>query len=399
MSSASNDSDDGPAIPQSSRLWWAVPSVGIILLALFAMFFGGRPDSIGYGTSYDASGRGFRAAYLLLEELGYPVERSRRPTGGGIRWVLFPSEASAKSDDDPGAWVRRGGTMLLATGGEQFPARLGLHVTVTNPTAPLSLDKTPDRTQTVTGTPRPAEAPDVKRLLAGETVVEGPSGERTWGLIEGKPLVTIHPLGDGEVWLLRRPDVFTNANLRAEDNAALACRLAEAMLRGHGGERLAFDEYCHGLRDRPDVGRLLLTPPVLYLTLQAALLTALALWHYGPRFGPLRPAPPPARRSKEEFLDAMTDLLTRKGDRGDAYRTVRDDLRHRLESAFGLPVGTPPEQTAREAARRRGLPPDPLILLLTADAPPRGRGPAAFLASLHQLETAAHECLSGRRPR
>src|SRR5438094_7730721 len=97
---------DPPSDP-ASRLWWAVPAVGIILLAVLAMFFGGGPEKVDYGTSYEASSGGSRAAFLLLQELGYPVERSRRPSGGDVRWVLFPTKTSAKDVAGLDDWVRR----------------------------------------------------------------------------------------------------------------------------------------------------------------------------------------------------------------------------------------------------------------------------------------------------
>jgi hypothetical protein len=126
------------------------------------------------------------------------------------------------------------------------------------------------------------------------------------------------------------------------------------------------------------------------------LVAVLVLWHYGVRFGPIRPAPPPSRRSKEEFLDAMAELLTRNGDRAEAFRTVRNDLLRRLESELGLPAGTPVEQTVSEVAGRRGIDPEPLLRLLTSDEPPGGRSPAAFLEALNQLDAAAHECIRTR---
>src|SRR5262245_61992894 len=104
---------DPPSSP-ASRLWWAVPGVGLVLLAVVAMLFGGGPKSVDYGTSYDASAGGFRAAFLLLEELKYPVERSRRPLGGEVRWVLFPTRTGAKDTAALEGWVSRGGIVLLA---------------------------------------------------------------------------------------------------------------------------------------------------------------------------------------------------------------------------------------------------------------------------------------------
>ncbi len=393
--------DDVP-MPTASRLWWAVPAVGLILLALVGMVVGGGPEKVDYGTSYDATGGGFRAAYLLLEELKYPVERSRRPaSGGAVRWVLFPQKVSAKEGEALGDWVRRGGVLLLAANDAELAGHLGLTVTVTGaaPSRPKDGPPAPFRSpEPAPGESVPAAAPDVTRLLVGPAMVQGPPGGEAWSTVAGRPLVTVYQQGRGAVWLVNRPDVLANANLRGGDNAVLTVRLADAMLADRTDARLAFDEYHHGLRDRPDVFALLLRPPVLGVTLQALLLAAAVLWHSGVRFGPVRTAPPPARRSQEEYLDAMAELLARKGDRAEAFRTVRDDFVRQLEADLGLPAGSPPEQTAREADRR-GLKPAELLPYLTAGGPPGGAGPAAFLAALHHLELLAHERANARRDR
>jgi hypothetical protein len=392
-----------PSAPPASRLWWAVPAVGFVLLTLVAMVFGGGSERVDFGTSYDASDRGFRGVYLLLEELRYPVERSRRSSGGEVRWVLAPGTVTARDAANLGDWVTRGGILLLAPDDSELADQLGLHVTVRGGAPQVGSARRGSNRVTLgarfreKGTPHPAEAPDVTSVLAGEREVAGPPGDRTWGKIDGHPLVTVYHRGRGEIWLLHRPDVFSNANLREADNAVLACRLADAMLRERPGGRLAFDEYCHGLRDRPSVTELLFRPPVLGVTLQVLALAALALWHYGPRFGPVRTAPPAPRRSKEEFLDALAELLARNGDRPAAFRTVRDALRRRLEGALGLPAGTAAEKVVAELARRRGIEPGPLLRLLSADHPPEGPGAGAFLAAIRQLESAAHECLRPRR--
>ncbi|HEY3788222.1 MAG TPA: DUF4350 domain-containing protein [Urbifossiella sp.] len=388
---------DPPADP-SSRLWWAVPAIGTLLLILFGLIFGGNSEKVDYGTSYDASSGGSRAAFLLLEDLGYPVERSRRPTGGNIRWVLFPGETTAKDATSLDDWIRRGGIVLLALNDEEFAKQLGLNATVRggNPKATkespfFKLPHFREKGKTIL-----AEAPEVSELSAGTLEVKGPSGGRAWGRIGGESLVSIYTHGRGQIWLLNRPDVFDNANLREADNAVLACRLAEAMLAERLNGRLVFDEYCHGLRDRPSVVDLLLRPPVLGITLEALVLTALVLWHSGIRFGPLKPAPPPARRSKEEFLDAMAELLARNGDRAEAFRTVRDAVLRKLETNLGLPAGASVEETVKEAVRRRGVAPEPLLRILSADKPPGGSSADAFLRALQQLETAAHECFPTR---
>src|SRR5262249_4231947 len=150
---------------------------------------------------------------------------------------------------------------------------------------------------------RVAVGGETLRLAGGDRWVEwrGRSGE-PWPGAGDEPLVTIYPHGGGQIWLVHRPEFLTNPLIGGADNAALLCGLAEAMLDGRP-DRIAFDEFFHGLRDRPGVTELLLTPPTLWVTVQALLLLALVLWRNVPRFGVVRPLPAASRRSREEFLD------------------------------------------------------------------------------------------------
>jgi hypothetical protein len=375
----------------SPRLWWAVPSAALVLLLLLALLLGEAPESGTHGTSYDASPPGFRGVYLLLDELHYPVRRSRQAPrstdrGGSVRWVIYPGQTRERDIAALDAWVRRGGAVLLAVPDGAFAQHLGLHVTATS---------TPRAVLDATG-------PDVHSLAVGDRrVTAADPGGRPWAgvTVAGEPLVTIYPHERGEVWLLHRPAVLENQNLRQQDNAIFACRLAEAMLNERPGE-VAFDEYYHGLRERPGVTELLLRPPMRAVTFQAVALVLLLVWHYAPRFGALRPLPPARRRSKEEFLDAMASLLERQGDTAEAFRTVQQDLLRRLEADLGLPAGTPVKQIVSEAVRRHRLErldAQAFLVLLTADAPPGGGGPRAFLDALHRLQTISDE-LFQRRP-
>jgi hypothetical protein len=375
--------------PPASRLWWMVPAAAFLLLAVVAMIVGPPPDPGGGGTSYDASDTGYRAVYLILEELRYPVERSRLAAGGAVRWVLDPTEKRDQDVANLDAWVRRGGVALLATENAEFADRFGLSIQSGSTDGIVSVD-----------------GMDVHSLDAGPTRVDlaGQPGV-LWDGVRERPglagaapgaLVTIVPHGSGEIWFLHRPGVLRNEPMRHADNAVFASRLADAMLADRSG-RLVFDEYCHGLRDRPTVAALLFRPPMLAITIQALGLTALVLWAVVPRFGPVRPAPPPNRRSKEEFLDAVADLLRRKADYADAFRTIQQGLRRRIEAALGLAADVPVADLANEAERRRGVSAERIRDLLTASAPPGGAGSAAFVAALHQLDTLRHEFTDRRR--
>jgi hypothetical protein len=370
----------------SSPLWWTVPAVGIMLLICLAMLLGG-PQPVKAGTSHDSSKEGFRAAYLLLEELGYPVTRSRYPSGGSARWLLFPT-GSARDVKQLDAWVQEGGLLVLATDSADFAREMAI---------PLDIDKTGGNDDT-----EQATIPDAPRFVGGKTrvtwaEVEAPrESSRVWAKADDKPLVSIHLRGRGEVWLIHRPDFIRNDRIGKADNGVLLCRLAEAVLRERSGP-IAFDEFFHGLRERPSIVELLVKPPTVWVTAQALLLLGLLLWHHGPRFGGLRAAAPPSRRSAEEFLDAMTALLQRKGDQADAFRTARDDLKHDMEKALGLPADTAPERVATEAELRRGIDPKRLLRLLTSPGVPADKG--GLIKAMQELETIREQLIPRRSHR
>jgi Domain of unknown function (DUF4350) len=366
------------------KLWWTVPVAVFALLFLLALVFGQEPPPLQPGTSYDASDRGFRAAYLLLEELDYPVTRSRRASAGRLRWLLFPQNAPREMAQI-NAWVRGGGRMLLVTDREEFAGGLGMSLLVTS-------TQTASATVTAGG--------EQLRLAGGPTRVEWPGGhrERVWGTVGGEPLVSVYRHGQGEIWLAHWPGFFNNKQIREADNAVLICRLAEAML-DDSPDRIAFDEFYHGLRERPGVLELLFSRPVLWVTLQGLLLLGVVLWRFIPRFGPVRPEQPALRRSKEEFLDALAFLLQRRGDHADAYRSARDTLLRELERDLGLPPDANPALVIEEAARYRGLSTERLSRLLGADSPPGGAGPQNFVNAMRELEAIHNEFFTRERRR
>jgi len=368
----------------SSRWWWLGPALCFLLLTIVAVLIGGAGGQSPHGTSYDASPEGFRAAYLLLDELGYPVVRSKRVIESAVKIVAFPQFAK-KDVDVLGRWVQDGGLLILADDGQEFAQQLGVTLEI------RSLPGDPDD--------EPAEGWGVERLAGGIKQVSCPGQQ---GRVEvtagGKPFITVHRMGRGEIWLANRPEFFKNRQVRRADNSMLICRLAEEVLQRRSG-KLAFDEYFHGMRDRPGATELMLQPPALWVTLQGVVLLGLLMWHYVPKFGTPRPDTTVQRRSKEEFLGAMAALLERKGDYAESYRTVREDLLRDMEQELGLASGAPVDPSIEEALRRERIRPDlPLERLRGGDSAAK-IGRDDFLAGMNDLQTIRDEFFNGRHHR
>ena len=364
--------------PPSSTLWFAIPACTVVAAVAIGMMFGQDDSkaSTAMGTSYDASNSGYRALYLILDELGYSIERTRRVAGGSVRWALAPLKPKPADADHVAEWVRDGGRLLLADSKGDLAAAIGIEVRVADNEHATRIITTID---------------DANEIAPGKTVVTPlhDSG-RMWEAAGGTALVSIHKVGKGDVWLLHRPLALANDQMKQADNAIFAARLAEAMSEGKPG-KIGIDEYCHGLRSRPGVLELLLQPTIRVVTIQATLFVGLLLWAAAVRFGPLRPLPPTRRRSKEEFLNALGDMLYRQGDTASAYRTIQSDINRQLAEQVGLPANTHPEDIVKIADRRRPISLH-LSRLLTCAAPPPGR--AGFVTAIQTLdERSNHELI------
>lgn len=398
-----------------AHLWWSIPAACLILLGLAAPFLGQAGEPLA-GSTLDASIRGHRAAYLLLEKLDYPIRLARRPSSGGetIRIVLEPtrnSDSFATLRD----WVQDGGLLILADGSTAFAADLGValeeEATRSPDDAANGAKKAPGGGKGSSGAKSPKKGPaaagvqavesidvsasriaDVRTIAVAEDHViatSGPPGDRLVASTRG-PVVTRLARGKGEIWVIHYPSMFNNSLLKRDDNAILLCRLVTQALTERPGE-VAFDDFFHGLGDRPGAIELLFTPPMIWVTLQACLLTAIVVWRNAGRFGEIRSSAPPRRRSKEEFLNALAGLLERRRDYGDAYRTVRDDLKLSIARRTGLPASSPPRALADEAARRYGCDADEPAALLEADRPISESGPQGFLKDINTMESYYHE--------
>jgi len=362
--------------------WWAVVAGVLLCLSLLAMLSARMPQRPANHGSYDAGDSGTRAAYLLLEAMGIPVSQSKRMAEGNVRWLLFPL-ADPKEIEVLKDWIQAGGVLLLADPGSEFTRSLGVEVQ------------------------DGADAKDFIELKMGENSfrvevsnkhieLKNRSG-RGWPPNDGEPFVSIITRGRGEIWLLHYPNFVKNSILlrgvqKANENAQVLYRLAQAIREEHP-ETIYVDEYYHGMRERPTVTDLLLKPPVLWTSLHGLVLLLLVLWAFSPRFGRLLELPPARRRSKEEFLDALANILDKKHAYDYASKTVRDAFVRDLARDLGLPASATTELVIQQAQlRRKKVAPERLRRGLLPHHPVNDA--TIFLATLHELDNLRHACFA-----
>jgi hypothetical protein len=314
--------------------------VGLLVLA--AVLVG--PPASDTPLDPDSTGSdGLRGVRDLLEASGAQVDVSLEPPVDISTRAFVPLDLLAADDRDGWqAWVRAGGTLVVADPGSRLhgltPAGGGL-------------------AGALGATPRPP-ACDLRALEAVEEVIhagwrgyEVPTdADACFPVGEDGAWLVVRTEGRGTVVALGAPDPFTNGQLDRADNAVLAA----ALLAPSPGDRLV-------IVPRPAVGGgdttlVDLVPPRIWRGLLLLLVAAgLGVLWRGRRLGPpvadrLPPVVPAA-----ELARSVADLLQRAGSRDGAARQLRADARRDVGARLGAPIGTDPTALVELLAARTGV--------------------------------------------
>jgi hypothetical protein len=324
-------------------------AAGTVLLTA-ASFLAAPPEVFpdNNGSSYAAHPRGGRAAYLALQRLEYPIERSFEPltslAGRDPRATVLvladPSQPPSNLDAKAlAAFVHAGGYVLAA--GREVATFLpgGLR----RPTeGPIEM--------------QPARLPSP--LADGIAAVEMPASDHAlpvaspyvavFGTFEA-PAVAVARFGEGRVvwWASSRP--LTNDAIQQHDHVGL-------LLNALGAARartVVWDEYYHG--HARSLWSYIAATPLPAALIQLALIATLALFAFARRRAPIRSPAVEARTSPLEFIDTMGGLYERAGAAAAAVSTIAGRVRRRLLDAAGLPAASDDARLSRVAAERLGL--------------------------------------------
>jgi hypothetical protein len=258
-------------------------------------------DDWGSPSSYSARRFGAKAAYLLLLQSGYKVERwTRFPQelpreAGGITLVLAGPE-NAPDEEQAEALARfvRAGGRAIVTGQwissthltnslSNGPVRVGF--AECKPSAPTVLTRAGTITQ------------------EGETYWDTPATGQVvhYRDAQGHAVVVSYPLGQGEVIWWASPLPLTNIGIRDKGNLDL---LLYAVGRDR---RILWDEYFHTNHDAKHVSHY--AKVLRWGECQVLLLGAVLLLAYGRRSGPLVRLARVSRLSPMEFVQTMGSVF------------------------------------------------------------------------------------------
>jgi hypothetical protein len=303
--------------------------VVFVLLISGAVIFGGDADQRQEApSSYSTASGGAKAAYLLLGQSGYNVQRWEKPltdlpkTVGTTVILADPLEAPTREERESLKSFLSDGGRIIATGmfsGTFLPEN----------------DSVPDMLLGMTWKKASAASPSAITRAAPEITIapqaRWPSYSPAYSLYgDGDEIVVVkYPYGRGEVlwWAAATP--LTNAGLKEPGNL-------EFLLANVGDTKapILWDEYVHGYRE--DLGSSIAHSPVKWLLLQMALLGLAVVATFSRRSGPLSVPVTDVRLSPLEFVQTLGGLYENAGTASVAVDICYQRFRYWLTRRLGV---------------------------------------------------------------
>jgi Domain of unknown function (DUF4350) len=356
---------------------WVVLAAALLLVALV----GGRPAEQGNPLDPDSPGPlGTKGIVEVLRELGATVTvSSDPPAAGATSALLLSDDLTPPARDRLLAWVRQGGTLVVADPSSAVTAARPVGTTRIGPLN-AELERRCDL----------AALRDVRRVSApGGQVFEVPKRGGVRGCFPrgGGAWLLVQPAGAGNVVRLGGASAVVNQELGEADNAVLLASLL-APSAGTGSVWVLRPPLPGG--GRASLADLVAPRVRLALWQLAVAFAVLALWR-ARRLGRPVAEPQPVRLPGSELVVAVGNLLQRAKGRGQAAGLLADDLRRSLAERLGLPPSTPADQVADAAAQRTGVARERVLRALTPRPP---RDEAELVACSQAVDAVRREVTS-----
>lgn len=330
--------------PKDRKLMMGAFAVFVLLILGATVLGGAGGPKAEIPSSYSTASGGGKAAYLLLADAGYKVQRWERPlndlppAAGHTLILADPAAAPTRQERERlRAFLSEGGR-VIATGmfataflpqGQSIPDVLGA--------------STWKKAKALSPSRITRAAPEI--VLAAEAW--WPSYSSVYPLYgdEGRTLVVQYPVGRGEVvwWASATP--LTNAGLKEQGNLEflLACL-------GDSKGPVFWDEYIHGYRET--LGSSIAHSPVKWLVVQLLFLGLAVVATFSRRSGPVCKPVTDIRLSPMEFVQTLGGLYERAGSASVAVDISYQRFRYWLTRRLGA-GGSMSTQDLDAAVRER----------------------------------------------
>lgn len=344
-----------------------VGSLLVLAIATVLIAPPGQQEQSTIPSTYSSSSGGARAAYLLLQQLGFPVTRweappSQLPAGNAILILAEPNVPPVPSEREAlRRFVDSGGRVLFC--GPALAAYFNGAGVASRPdpqwiSSPASLPSPFTHSAPLISIRPAAQWTD---RTARQLPLYGPPDD---------PDVVLWRLGKGEILWWSGASPLTNTGLTRSHNLAL-------LLNAVSSRSIYWDEYFHGVR--ASLWSYVAATPVKWALLQFAFIFAAVIFSYSRRSGPIAFPVPPSRLSPLEFVDTLGGLYQRAGAYGVAIGVPYRQLRTSIEKRLQLPPETSDDLLAQAASERLGW--DRAALSSALRAAARARSNKKVLAS------------------
>lgn len=301
------------------------------------------PDS----SSYSPGPNGAKAAYELLGDLGYSIERWTQSLpelpADARKTVLVLSEpmggAANYESESLERFVRRGGRLLF-TGSNVHRFLSGGGATLMPPTGAATQSY-----QAAAVSPITRGVPAITMAATVRWEDDGANAAPIYAR-DGNVVVAAYKLGDGEVIWWAGTTPLSNTGISAQGNLNLLLN----SLGAADGTRVLWDEYYHG--ERKTLSSYLAGTPVVWALLQGGIICVMLVMAFGRRTGPTRMPVVESRLSPLEFVETLGALYQSAGAASGAVATVWERFRYLVCTRLGLPR-TANVRQMYDAARER----------------------------------------------
>ncbi|MGA2483327.1 MAG: DUF4350 domain-containing protein [Candidatus Acidiferrales bacterium] len=340
------------SIESSDRRLLIVGGAFLVLLCLAAAAVV-PPEATGeisFPSTYSTASGGARAAFALLQKLGYQVRRwedspDQLPgTGAGYLLILAEPFHAASTEEQHAIqrFVHSGGA-VLAVGEEAarwMPETDAVHEETDDVEWKSYAAQSPG--PLTRDAPRITMAPPSVRWKTSK-----PSHEALYA--DGQNVVAVrYAAGKGSVIWWADATPLTNAGLPVEGNLSFFLDCV-----GSPSQRtILWDEYFHG--QRRSLFAYIARTPVPWAGLQAAFVALLILVTFMRRSGPVQAPPTPSRLSPLEFVETLGDLYHRAHAGSAAASVSYAHFRMLLARRLGLAANTRLADLHRAARERLG---------------------------------------------